>query len=150
MTPLAGLGADDAGVCLGEIVVPGKEPVSFLGLCSKGRAGNLRFADTHRNQSPGDFASDKRDQFCITGCPALGHKLVQIESALHIHDVYGSVHMAVVPLPKKLHAGHGKYLVMPQGKDSGYQHQQQRQYCCQNPKENFFPDFFRFHSSFHK
>ena len=150
VTALVGMGADNAGVCLGEVVVPGKEPVPLRGLRGKGGAGNLRLADAHGNQSLGDIAGDEGDQLRVAGGPALGHKLVQVEPALHVHDVYGPVQMAVVPLPEELHAGQGQYLVVPQGKNCDHQYQQQRQNCRQSAQQNFLPPLLGLYRVFHR
>ena len=58
--------------------------------------------------------------------------------------------MAVVPLPEKLHAGHGKQLVVPQGENGDCQYQQQRQNRRQNAQDNFLPALLGPCSVFHK
>ena len=147
---LVGLGADDAGVGLREVVVPGKQTVPLLGSGGEGGAGNLRLADAHGDQPLGDMAGDEGNQLRVAGGPALGLELVQIEPALHIHEVDGAVQVAVVPLPDELHAGQGKDLIVPQGEDGDHQRQQQGQNRRQRAEKASSPPFGGLYSDVHK
>ena len=62
----AAFSKDQAGIGLGEVVVPAKEPIPLRGLRGEGGTGNLRSADAHVQEPFGDVGGNKGDQLAVT------------------------------------------------------------------------------------
>ena len=142
MAAFVGLGKDQHGVGLGEVVVTGKEGVPVLGGGREGGTADLGGGHVQVHHPVGDVIGDELDQFGIAGYTALGHKVIQVEVALHLHGIDRAVQVVVVAFPQHLDAGHRADLVMPDGPDARKgQHQQYHDHGQYREQDLFYTSF---------
>ena len=143
MTPLVLFGKDQHGIGLGEVVVAGEQPVALLGGGGEGGAADLRRADLDVHYAARDVVGDELDQFVVVADAALGHKIVQIESALDMHRIDRAIQMVVVAVAQHLDAGDRADLIVPHSIDSGGgQHEQKRDDSQHRQQDLFQTEFF--------
>ena len=74
VTAVAGIGEDQTGVGLAEVVVPGKEAAAVLGLGGEGGAADLRSLQADVDKPLGQVAGDEGDKVAVAGAPPWARK----------------------------------------------------------------------------
>ena len=141
MPPGIGLGGHQHGVGLGEVIVPAEERVPVRRGGREGGAADLRVSDGHGDQPLGDLPRDEADQLAVALHAALGHKVVQVEAALHLHRVHRAVQMRIIASPHLADARKRRQLIPPQAPHRHAQRDHQRQHHCQAAQQDFLPCF---------
>ena len=133
MTAVAGIGEDQTGVGLAEVVVPGKEAAAVLGLGGEGGAADLRSLQADVDKPLGQVAGDEGDKVAVAGGAALGQEIVKVIAAGDGHLVDGTVQVVVVPFHDLLKGQQGSDLISPQDPHS---HRQDDYYGGQGRQQN--------------
>ena len=141
MPPGIGLGGHQHGVGLGEVIVPAEERVPVRRGGREGGAADLRIADGHGNQPLGNLPGDEADQLAVALHAALGHKVIQIEAALHLHRVHRAVQMRIIARPYLTDARKRRQLIPPQAPHRHAQGNHQHQHHRQAAQQDFLPCF---------
>ena len=117
VSAVAGIGIDDAGIGLGEVVISSEHSVAVLGLRREGGAGDVRGGQSHIDEPFGDVVGDEGDELAVALHAALFDEFVEIEPAFHGHGIDRAVLMRVVAHAYLFHADGGGDLVAPHARD---------------------------------